>query len=129
MAHEEVEIVVNACYGGFGLTPEALDAYRARCVPPLSDENDIPRHDPVLVGVVKEMGTSAFDRHAQLELRRIPAQYTNFYRIHEYDGNESIEILYDKYKVHAAKALLRSAHLTLRERIARAAAVLGAPLG
>ena len=122
MAH--VEIVVNACYGGFGLAPEALDAYRARCV---SDEDDdIPRHDPVLVSIVKEMGTSASDRHAQLELRCIPAQYTNFYRIHEYDGRESIEILYDKYKVHAAKALLRSAHLTLRERIARAAAVLGA---
>ncbi len=127
---DKVEIVINTCYGGFDLTPEAFDAYRARAspMPDLDCAYDISRHDPALVSIVKEMGTSAWDRYTQLEIRRIPAQYTQFYRISEYDGNECVEILYDKYKVHATKALLANSQLTLRERVWRASAVLGTDL-
>jgi hypothetical protein len=123
---DKIEIIINACYGGFGLTEEAFEAYKARAspVPDASDEYAIPRHDPVLVSIVKEMGDRAWDLHAKLEIRHIPAQYTGFYRISEYDGLEHIEILYNKYKVHAAKAMLADTQLTLSVRVARALAVL-----
>jgi hypothetical protein len=123
----KLELVINTCFGGFDLSDSACLEYTARTSRKV-DAYDMERDDPVLVQIVKELGSRANGIYSKLSIRRIPAQYAKFYTIHEYDGNESVEIHYDAYRVAAAKAILKDAHLTRMERIARATAVLGADL-
>jgi hypothetical protein len=52
------------------------------------DPNDIPRDDPILVQIVKEMGEESFGMHADLVIVEIPDGVD--WEIDEYDGNESI---------------------------------------
>ena len=49
-------------------------------------ENNVDRHDPVLVQVVEELGDKANGKHAQLMIDEVYGPY----RIDEYDGNESV---------------------------------------
>ena len=49
-------------------------------------ENNVDRHDPVLVQVVEELGDKANGKHAQLCIEEVYGPY----RIDEYDGNESV---------------------------------------
>lgn len=93
-----MKLVINRCYGGFGLSRKALDMYAAekginagkwndtwRFYENLSD-HDIRRDDSVLVRIVEELGTAANGLCAELKVVDIPdgVQYT----IEEYDGSE-----------------------------------------
>tara|TARA_R110000868_G_scaffold261048_1_gene519145 strand:- start:1363 stop:1779 length:417 start_codon:yes stop_codon:yes gene_type:complete len=49
-------------------------------------ENNVDRHDPVLVQVVEELGDKANGKHAKLVIGEVDGPY----RIDEYDGNESV---------------------------------------
>ena len=68
-------VVINDCYGGFGLSDRALAEYKkmAGITDPDFYEREIPRDDPYLVKVVKEMGMTANGRHANLKIVEIPA--------------------------------------------------------
>ena len=83
-----IKIVINNCYGGFGLSEAALDEYKSR--KGITDENfwyyDIPRDCPVLVSMIEEQGTSINGPYAGLKIVEIPED-VNWY-IEEYDGNE-----------------------------------------
>lgn len=136
-----MNIVINKCYGGYGLSPAAFVEYYARKGVQLfayvladrfsrgheyrrltaNDTNkylftayftkdhgdtwswnngqtsedvgyvrddDIPRDDPILVDIVREMGSAANGNHAQLHVVEIPdgVEWT----IEEYDGTEWI---------------------------------------
>jgi hypothetical protein len=63
---------------------------------------------------------------SNIVLEYIPSRFVNYYRIHECDGLETLEIDYDAYIIDSAKVILRDAQLTKSERIARALAVLNA---
>lgn len=94
MAHK---IVINGSFGGFGLSHEAKrrlfemgskyivkdeegrDAYYG--------EYDMPRHDPMLVQIVEEMGEKADGDFAKLGVVEINSHQ---YFIEEYDGQESV---------------------------------------
>lgn len=104
------KVVINACYGGFSLSREAVllgrkisgdvtwcpesiqgDTYGDGQV---IDEDyggidDMPRHDETLVQVVEELGSRANGLFAGLEVRVIDGA---IYRIDEYDGYESVEV-------------------------------------
>lgn len=121
------EIVINTCYGGFGLSEEAEKTYKAQTGANV-DDWQTPRDDPTLLKIVKELGTRADGQYAALKVVQIPAQYAQFYTIREYDGNESVRIEYNAYKIHSAKRMLLDPALTQRERISRALAVLNAGL-
>ena len=126
----ELEIVINECYGFFCLSDAALREYENRTSRTIRDDLglELERHDPVLVQIVKDLGSDANGEHAKLSIGRIPSQYAKHYKIREYDGYESISIEYDNYRVAATKAILQDARLTKTERIARAVALLGADL-
>ena len=92
------KVVYNSCFGGFNLS--AFAVMRAREIagegskwddvdPSFgnSDFQEIPRHDPVLVQVVEEMGEGASGRFADLKIAEI---HSSLYQIDEYDGNESV---------------------------------------
>ena len=92
-----IEVVINASYGGFGLSKEAetrlseLGCSRkqiSECTNPYNEEG-LPRHDPRLVQVVKELGEEASGNFSHLVIEELPYGAT-CYRIEEYDGSESV---------------------------------------
>lgn len=81
-------VVINECYGGFGLSDEAVEKYMALSGQTEKDfaHRDIPRDDPYLVQVVRELGEKANGSHAKLKIVEIPGDVS--WHIAEYDGNE-----------------------------------------
>ena len=84
------KIVVNDCYGGFGLSVEAMQLYRTyKGITGDLWVGDIARHDPALIRVVEELGGErASGRCARLVIEEIAGKV---YRITEYDGYEGVE--------------------------------------
>lgn len=84
-------IVVNNCYGGFSLSKEGVEYMRnhgVECEDEYSLTYDFPRHHPVLVKMVEELGSEkASGRYAKLAIEKIKSP---FYLIDEYDGIESV---------------------------------------
>ncbi len=85
------KIVINTCYGGFGLSSKALALYNE-----LSGKNEeydweIQRNDPYLAQVVETLGKEANGYCASLSVEDLPAG--TLYRIDEYAGLESIETI------------------------------------
>lgn len=113
-----MKIAVNKCYGGFGLSHEAVMRYAELkgikvypengkhsaltgptywLEPPATrDEDaynvlydrDIPRDDPALIQTIEELGKTASDRLARLVVTEIPDGVG--WTIEEYDGQEWI---------------------------------------
>lgn len=83
-------VVVNNCYGGFGLSDKAATEYMklANITDPDWWSRDIARDDPYLVKIVREMGDKANGSHANLKIIEIPADVD--WTVEEYDGNEWI---------------------------------------
>lgn len=83
-------IVINDCYGGFGLSDRAMQEYKR--LAGISDasfcDRDIPRDDPYLVQLVRELGMAANGAHANLKIVEIPGDVD--WLIQEYDGAEWI---------------------------------------
>ena len=103
-------IVINRCYGGFGLSREAILLYLELTGTPytlkpqqdrdtqtrLGDQifvNDmvfwvptIPRDDPALVATVRRLGSKANGVHAKLKIVEVPPGIE--WDIEDYDGNE-----------------------------------------
>ena len=106
------KVVINKCYGGFGLSHEAVMRYaeikglNIVAVPSnislfehhyymneVADENyfsysSIERDDPILVQVGEEKGEAANGRFSKLEIVEIPVDVQ--WEIAEYDGREWI---------------------------------------
>lgn len=86
------KVVINSCYGGFGLSEAAVALYNAIAViegmDAFESDYDIARHCPVLVRVVEELGDAASADYADLCIVQIPGDR---YKIREYDGYESIQ--------------------------------------
>ena len=107
------EIVINACYGGFRLSHEAVLRYaelkglnleveetglslmkytyslKDGGRPPFQfSQGDIKRDDPHLVKVVKELKDLANTRYSKLKIVKIPFDVKWY--IEEYDGHEHV---------------------------------------
>ena len=109
------KIVYNACFGGFGLSVEAMQRYAeikgwkyrgdiigSWKIPHVIDENgkeyssyelELNRVDPVLVQVVEELGQSASGQFADLRIAEL--EPGTKYRISEYDGQEIVMTIDD----------------------------------
>lgn len=100
------KVVYNACYGGFSVSDEAMDrmvelGWNLKLNPKYDPNSksmfnckyeccgyvDCPRHHPILVQVVEELGERASGSCADLRI----AEVESLYRIDEYDGSESVE--------------------------------------
>ena len=80
------KIVINRCHGGFGLSREANELYRARTGQVDVFDRDIARDDAALVEVVETLGKAANTRFSDLAVIEIPADVA--WQIEEYDGWE-----------------------------------------
>ena len=95
-----MKIVINTCYGGFGLSYEAMVLFFEikewsvyPDVPPTFTkdsftEHDIKRDDPALVQVVEQLGDDANGLYSNLAVVEIPDDVD--WVIEEYDGIEHI---------------------------------------
>jgi hypothetical protein len=106
-----MKIVINECYGGFGLSHEAIMLYaelkgfklytiedRFGCNYYLNEKcdndshfyarNDMKRDDPTLIMVVERLKEKANGDYAKLKVVEIPDGVD--WTIEEYDGNEHI---------------------------------------
>ena len=83
-----MKVVINTCYGGFGLSEESLKEYklRARITGDISYWN-IPRDNEHLVAMVEE-GVNLDGQFSELKIVEVPDD-VNWY-IHEYDGMEHV---------------------------------------
>lgn len=98
MDHEELvkhikgirKIVINKCYGGFGLSEQAEHDYKelAGITDPDWYHSDASRDDPYLVKVVEDLGELAAGPYASLKVVEIPAEVD--WEIGDYDGVEWI---------------------------------------
>lgn len=93
-----MKIVINAKYGGFGLSETALALYKAR--KHLADDEfsyfDLERNDPVLVEIVEKLGEDADDLYSKLKVVEIPDDI-KCWEIVEYDGCEHIAECHRKF--------------------------------
>lgn len=85
-----MKIVINRCFGGFGLSPKAVKEYLRRSGNTNPDfyYGDIERNDPILVAVVEELGEAADTRYSRLHIVEIPDDVE--WIVEEYDGSEWI---------------------------------------
>jgi len=95
-----MKVIINKCYGGWGISIEAYERYMHKlgkkpydenramneCVSPYNNEEY--RTDPVLVLVVQELGRKANGAYAKLKVVEIPDDVE--WEIHDYDGVESV---------------------------------------
>lgn len=81
-------VVINDCYGGFGLSERARAEYLrlAGITDPSWYDREIPRDDPYLVKIVKELGIGANGPHSNLKIVEIPGDVE--WLVQEYDGAE-----------------------------------------
>jgi len=82
-----MKIVINKCYGGFGLSEVALTRYNNETGNNKQDW-DIRRDDPVLVSIVEELGEDSWGGYSKLKVVEIPDDVE--WQIHEYDGMQWI---------------------------------------
>lgn len=86
------KIVINACFGGFGLSTKAIKRYKELLVAQndvcYDDDDEIRRDDPYLIQVVEEMGEEAADWLSKLKVIEIPDDVD--WVIEEYDGFEHV---------------------------------------
>ena len=80
------KVVINRCYGGFGLSRKARDMYQERTGREYDYWED-SRHDPDLIAIVEQLGTKdAGDQYSLLSIQEVDKLYV----VHEYDGMETI---------------------------------------
>jgi hypothetical protein len=83
-----IKIVINRCYGGFGLSTMAEVAYkeRANITDPDWSPYQIDRDDPILVHLVEELMDDVDSQYSKLKIVAIPDDVK--WEIAEYDGME-----------------------------------------
>ena len=85
-----IKVVINTCFGGFGLSEEAEAEYKERMG--ITDPDwyyyDLPRDCPVLVSMVENGNGKVDGQYAELKVVEIPDDVNWF--IHEYDGIEHV---------------------------------------
>lgn len=88
-----MKIVVNRCYGGFGLSEEAFKFLGLKWEG--YEYADIERTDPKLVECVETLGDKANGSYAKLEVIEIPDGTE--YEIDDYDGIETIHEVHQSW--------------------------------
>ena len=104
-----MKVVINTCYGGFGLSDKAIEEYGKRSglnmrsyeidgrivwfnnnqePENIIDDYMIPRNDPNLVSVVEDLGEESWGVYSELKVVEIPDDVS--WEILDYDGVEMV---------------------------------------
>ena len=85
-----MKVVINRCYGGFGLSEKAMKFLGVDSRWP-----DIARNDLKLVKCVEKLGEEANGMYAELKVVEIPDDVN--WEIGEYDGLEWVEEVHRRW--------------------------------
>ena len=85
-----MKVVINRCYGGFGLSEKAMKFLGVN-----SSWPDIARNDSKLVECVEKLGEEANGMCAELKVVEIPDDVN--WEIGEYDGLEWVEEVHRRW--------------------------------
>lgn len=101
---EEIEVLYNDCYGGWGISQKAYELYKTRNnnVSPRR-RRKIIRTDPILIQIYHELGKDFDTKYSKTEIDIFPKKYANYINIKEYDGLESVDIDYAQYELDNIK--------------------------
>jgi hypothetical protein len=88
MNMETVKVVINTCWGGFGVSDSGSIEYNRRTGVYLGSDWDISRTDPTLVAMVEEDSKLYSGRSADLRVVEVPADVD--WEIKDYDGQEHV---------------------------------------
>jgi hypothetical protein len=121
-----IEIMYNAKYGGFSFSDAAKELYYERSKKDRDKFSiwEVDRTDPVMVEIVKELGSRVNSTFSNIELKAIPAKYKTCYYISEYDGIECVGINHKKYKLDCIKKVIDSPPTSLDELVESIKAIL-----
>lgn len=81
-----MKVVINRCYGGFGLSEAAIEEMKRRGLPDKDFWFDIPRDHPILIAVVEELGEKAEGDSSDFKIVEVPDHVE--WTVCEYDGME-----------------------------------------
>ena len=122
-----ITVMYNGCFGGFGLSRVAIQAYNARRPqdsPPLTNVDDLDRTDPLMIQIVQEFGTLADTQGSEIQLFKFPVMYKDFWSIKEHDGNEWVYIDYNEYYLHRIEQIMNTASMSETEKLDEIATML-----
>ena len=117
---DKIGVLYNTCYGGFSISKKAIEIYNKR-----SPEHKIKypcyfalRHNHLLVDIYKEIGGVEFsdEKASDISVKYIDSKYKDFYDITEYDGLESVKILYHEYYLQTIKYIAFDSSITNDEK-------------
>jgi hypothetical protein len=86
---KKMKVVVNKCYGGFGLSEKARKMLNADIEKVWELEDAKNRNNPELINAVETLGDEANTRSSELKVVEIPETATDW-DIKEYDGFETL---------------------------------------
>jgi len=99
---EEMDVLINDCYGGWGMSDKAKELYKLRKTE--NSNNYLTRRsDPTLIQIYKELCDEFDGKYSKTGIEKIPKKYENHYSISEYDGLETVEIDYTLYELDNLK--------------------------
>lgn len=91
-----MKMIINDCYGGFGIRMDILEKLKLTAY---SEDDDIIRSNPQLIKII-EAGEDISGDHAKLKVVEFPDESTDWY-LDEDDGWESVIYVLDG-KLHWA---------------------------
>ena len=96
-----LKILYNNCYGGFDFSEAFLAEYKARTGKTLDTFKALFRQglnsircDPLAIAILEEKGSALCSgSYSVLAIHEIPAIFSNYWEIDDYDGDEHVRIL------------------------------------
>jgi len=116
-----IGVMYNSRYGGFALSDEAVAEYNKRKAEGMPSAaysaRDIQRSNPLMVQIVRELGSRANGMFSDIQIELIEDRYEHHVLIDEYDGSETVIIDYKGYILAEVRKTLQSTSLSSDEKI------------
>jgi hypothetical protein len=98
---KKMKVVVNKCYGGFGLSTKARKMLHAEDIAKVWElEETENRNNPELINAVETLGDEVNTRSSELKVVTLPEDTTDW-EINEYDGFETVTYVRNGKIFHA----------------------------
>jgi hypothetical protein len=110
-----VGYLYNACYGGFSFSQEFVRRMNEKRAGATKFDGEkeftshsVERTDPMVIELFQEMGPGASSGpHSSIRINWIPREFLPYVSIHEYDGTESVRVVFDEMEADLLQKFLQ----------------------